>query len=56
VTEIRLTAPATLSLNRVSSLGFTAFELLQLARWIDGEDFPRWTVRQSLAKQVKDAQ
>lgn len=49
-TVARFTAPNTLTLERVSSLGLTAYELLQVARWLDGDQFPRWTRPQSLLK------
>ncbi|MCP5528755.1 MAG: hypothetical protein H7A47_18340, partial [Verrucomicrobiales bacterium] len=55
VTEIRLTGPRTLALNRRSSVGLTGFELVQLARWIDGEDFPCWTERQPVLRRLRDA-
>lgn len=54
VTEVRLTSPRTLAVNRRSSVGLTAFELVQLARWIDGEDFPRWTVRTPMLRRFRE--
>ncbi|MCB1124862.1 MAG: hypothetical protein KDM81_00090 [Verrucomicrobiae bacterium] len=39
-TEVTLESPTELKLARVSSVGFTAFELTRLAVWLDGENFP----------------
>jgi hypothetical protein len=40
VTEITLTAPDQLLLVRKSHSGFTGFELMQLAKWLNRPDFP----------------
>lgn len=43
VTKVVQTSPNSLSLERSSVLGFSSAELLLLANWLDGEDFPLWT-------------
>lgn len=39
-TEIALTKPAEVTITRRSPIGFTGFELVQLARWFDSTNFP----------------
>jgi hypothetical protein len=39
-TTVSKTAPATLSLNRTSTIGFTALELQLIADWLESPDFP----------------
>jgi hypothetical protein len=40
VTEVRSTSPSQMTLVRKSSIGFTAFELVTLSRWLESTDFP----------------
>jgi hypothetical protein len=49
VTEITRVSPRELSLVRTSAAGFTAWELTQLARWLEGDQFPHWTPPQPAA-------
>lgn len=44
VTEVRATGPAQMTLVRKSSIGFTAFELATLSRWIESANFPAFGV------------
>jgi hypothetical protein len=40
ITELRATGPSQMKLARKSSVGFTAFELATLSRWIESVNFP----------------
>ena len=44
VTELRSTSPSQMKLVRKSSIGFTAFELATLSRWIESVNFPAFGV------------
>jgi hypothetical protein len=44
VTEVRVTSPTQMTLVRKSTIGFTAFELVTLSRWIESTSFPGFGV------------
>ncbi len=44
VTEIRATSPTQMTLTRKSTVGFTAFELVTLSRWIESTGFPAFGI------------
>ncbi len=43
ITEVTQTGPSQLSLVRASQVGFNAFELVSLLRWLENPGFPGWT-------------
>lgn len=42
VTELSVQSPTTLNLVRTSATGFTGFEMVNLARWLENPAFPGW--------------
>jgi len=54
VTQATLESPTEIRVVRSAAVGFTAYELIRLARWLDGKDFPLVSRPVTVVEQMRE--